>query len=497
MLRKHSRMLSLCLTGTLLFSAGLTLSAKDPAGEKTKTAAQENAKTDTLEAELQKDYQSAASRKQLEFEIKELNADQLRKKAEEIGRIAAQSYQGGEYKKSIDYYLKALSLLKELSQKTADPVIEQKIANCKQAVSNAYFYWAEKLYFDAQKSADAKQYTLAIKNCETAAKIWPPAKPKLDEAIALYRKYQKSAEYQSKVSPDTIDPGRAARQYSIDVLLKQGEVFVADKQWDKARDKYEDVLAVDPFNVQAIEAIRLLNIRMLREGNMRTTATRAEFIAETLWKEISPLIPRITGSGTSAEVENPIVKESQKNSIQNKLKTIIIPHIDFDGIELPVVLRYLRQRSKELDPEKTGVNIFLLPEENKEPTANNAQQQQQPQQQQQKKKSDDDDEDEGETPSSGLKITFQGENMTLGQALTYICNSQNLRMKVEKYSVVIAPPGVPLEQMETRIYPMEKDVIARQISQAAEGKVDEAGGTQINAQSLFTNIPFDESGAQM
>ena len=180
----------------------------------------------------------------------------------------------------------------------------------------------------------------------------------MEEAIARFKKLKVSAEYEAKVSPDAVDAGRSARLYSIEVLLKQGDVFYADAQWDKARDKYEEVMAIDPFNVKAMDAIRRINLKLLEAGKRRTGVSRAEYIAETEWKMLTPLVPRISsGPARTQTTEEPIVKDEQKNSIYNKLKNIIIDRIDFDEIEVPVVLRHLRQRSKELDPEKVGVNI--------------------------------------------------------------------------------------------------------------------------------------------
>ena len=435
-------------------------------------------------------YQTAASKYQLEFDITELSADQLRVKADEIGRAAAKAYQIGQYQKAIDLYLQAIKVFDKLGD---EPTVLKKKENCKLAISKAYYYWAEKLYFDAQASADAKRYDQAIKLCENAAEMWPGAKPRMEEAIARFKKLKVSAEYEAKVSPDAVDAGRSARLYSIEVLLKQGDVFYADAQWDKARDKYEEVMAIDPFNVKAMDAIRRINLKLLEAGKRRTGVSRAEYIAETEWKMLTPLVPRISsGPARTQTTEEPIVKDEQKNSIYNKLKNIIIDRIDFDEIEVPVVLRHLRQRSKELDPEKVGVNIFLLPED---PNAEENAEQRKRQQNRQANAGPDAEgalpEEEEADFSSGRRISVTADSIPLGQAISYICRTANLRVKVEKYAVVIAPPGVPLEQMETRIYPMEKEVVDRKISKATEGNADSSGGTMINPQDLFSNVPFD------
>lgn len=471
-----SRVSSACMIGMALIAAG-SLNAQTPSEASVKGNPAEAA------------YRTAASKYQLEFDITELSADQLRVKADEVGREAASAYQSGQYQKAIDLYLQAIKIFDKLGE---DPTVLKKKENCKLAISKAYYYWAEKLYFDAQASADAKRYDQAIKLCENAAEMWPAAKSRMQEAIARFKKLKASAEYEEKVSPDVVDAGRSARLYSIEVLLKQGDVFYADAQWDKARDKYEEVMSIDPFNVKAMDAIRRINLKLLEAGRHRTGATRAEYIAETEWKMLTPLVPRISsGPAKTQTTEEPIVKDEQKNSIYNKLKNIIIDRIDFDEIEVPVVLRHLRQRSKELDPDKVGVNIFLLPED---PTA--AENAQQARRQNAPAVGPDGEpaaqsEEEEADFSSGRRISVTADSISLGQAISYICRTANLRVKVEKYAVVIAPPGVPLEQMETRIYPMEKEVVDRKISKATEGNADSSGGTMINPQDLFSNVPFD------
>ena len=273
-----SRVSSACMIGISLIAAA-SLNAQTPS-----EASVKNNPADAA-------YRTAASKYQLEFDITELSADQLRVKADEVGREAAKAYQGGEYQKAIDLYLQAIKIFDKLG---SDPTVLKKKESCKLAISKAYYYWAEKLYFDAQASADAKRYDQAIKLCENAAEMWPAAKGRMEEAIARFKKLKASAEYEEKVSPDVVDSGRNARLYSIEVLLKQGDVFYADAQWDKARDKYEEVMSIDPFNVKAMDAIRRINLKLLEAGKRRTGVSRAEYIAETEWKMLTPLVPRIS-----------------------------------------------------------------------------------------------------------------------------------------------------------------------------------------------------------
>lgn len=470
-----------CVTAVVLLAVSLTAEAQAPAEKALSTE-----KATSAEDTLKNTYRSAASKYALEFDITELNAEQVRAKADELAREAGKAYQSGAYQKAVDLYMQAIKILQKLGD---DPTSLKNIENCKQAISRCYNYWAEKLYFDAQDSADAKQYEQAIELCKKAAEIWPAAKPRMDELIARFTKLQAAAEFQAKVSPEAVDPGQSARLYSIDVLLKQGDIFYKDRQWDKARDKYEEVIAIDPYNIAAIDAIRRVNLRLYHAGKLRKELTTEEYKAELEWKMVTPIPPRLAFSGKNPAADAPIKKDAKKTEIYDKLKNIIIDRIDFDEIEIPVVLRHLRQRAKELDPDKEGINIFLLPEPvNTEGNQNRNRQN--------RRNADGEEEEMEEEESSGRKISVTADSISLGQAISYICRTANLRVKIERYAVIIAPPGVPLEQMETRIYPVEKDVVDRHLTQAAEGKGTDSSSTIINPQSLFPQVTFD-AGAQI
>jgi hypothetical protein len=93
-----------------------------------------------------------------------------------------------------------------------------------------------------------------------------------------------------------------------------------------------------------------------------------------------------------------------QNKLKQKLSTIIIPRVDFEDITIPDAIKYLREQSKQLDPEGVGINIFLmLPPENKDEVVN-------------------------------LVLT----NKTLGEAIYFFCRAANLKLRIDKYAVVIS-----------------------------------------------------------
>jgi len=103
-----------------------------------------------------------------------------------------------------------------------------------------------------------------------------------------------------------------------------------------------------------------------------------------------------------ADEEAKAVQDTKQ--IQDKLTSIIIDLIQFEDVSFASAVDFLRHKSKELDPEKKGVNIILelTPDELKDKT-----------------------------------ITMTLENVPLREAIKYICGSANLDFQIDKSGIVI------------------------------------------------------------
>jgi hypothetical protein len=91
-------------------------------------------------------------------------------------------------------------------------------------------------------------------------------------------------------------------------------------------------------------------------------------------------------------------------ALTHKLKSIKIGKIDFEEAKPLAVFKYLRIRSKALDPEGKGVN-FVFKHLSKNKTL----------------------------------ISLQMENVPLYSVIKYACMAANLEFKVEEYAVIIQP----------------------------------------------------------
>jgi hypothetical protein len=128
----------------------------------------------------------------------------------------------------------------------------------------------------------------------------------------------------------------------------------------------------------------------------------------------------------------------------NKLKSIIIPEIDFEDTTVEEAIDYLRLRSieldtMELDPAKKGINFVI-----RRPRGG----------------------DQGELGVArdvgSLRIKeLRLRNVPISEALKYITGSTILRYKVDEYAVTLVPATETDEDLFTRVFRVPPDFIAK------------------------------------
>lgn len=394
-------------------------------------------------------------------------------------RVAASSYQ-----KAVDSFLAAKAKWRSCSKTSAYTKEREKA--CDQQIAQVYAQWANSIADEALESSKAKDFDKAIAKCQEALKMSDSIKSRVVPMMERFSKLKKATLYRNEISLSNVDPEYEKRQYDIEVLMTQGRMLLDDRQWEKARDRFEEVLAINPYNDKAIAYIRQIYMKMNEVGERRFDVTRLERLAEEQWKPITPLIPRAL-TGRNEALAQPVAKEKD-NRIKRKLREIIIDHIEFEEVPIPVVVRYLKQRSKDIDPEKVGVNMFLRlsssaassgggSADSEEDFGDDDEWGDEPDEgaggeSDELDESGGDDEwdsfddevmDDGggvDTASVGVPtITMVVDDIPLGQAIEYICKAANLKYRVEKYAVVIADRDVLLDDVETRIYPIEQEAL--------------------------------------
>lgn len=158
----------------------------------------------------------------------------------------------------------------------------------------------------------------------------------------------------------TTGPKFLAKVDEVKRLLTDAEGYYDSGRFDLAFKKYEQVLALDPYNTAARRGEEKIDNTKYRynEEAYNETRARAMWQVEKAWEE--PVHQYGTNVG-------PLADAFQKDAtgtarITNKLNSIIIPRIEFRDASIREAIDFLRQQAAANDPTaegRKGVDIVL------------------------------------------------------------------------------------------------------------------------------------------
>ncbi len=371
----------------------------------------------------------------------------------------------GKYQDALQKYLAAVKIF----GKQPSGEFGRKAETCRNQIVACYRYMAEADMAKAEERAAVHDFEEAANICREAQKYCPELKGELQAKIDFYEKRQAHLEENPEARVDVLLPTLKSQEYQVQVLQEQGRQLFKAEQYAKALEKFDEILLIDPYNADAIQNIRATYRQMGRAGLARYVTEHRKMITEMEWKYAIPVVP----DSNSADAINvvgtePKVKETEETSaLQKKLEAIRIPRIDFEDVTVANALKSLRDQSRQLDPEKIGVNIFLRRDDgsaallaarvngqNLEEGEEGQAQQPQPQQRQQGGNGEEGDEEDN-APRFSLLI----QNQSLLDAIRNLCRLTKHRFRVEKYAVVVAPMSVAIDDMETRLFPLDRSPV--------------------------------------
>lgn len=372
-----------------------------------------------------------------------------------------------------DCYIAAQKLFERFSSSE----FRDRVAACQRRIKQCYIDKAKDAMQKADERVQARDFEEAIKLCEEAIKYCPEERAALLEKIEFYRTRQRAAADREAVSREKLMPNLAREAYDIQVLLQQGRELYNAAEYLKALRKFQEVLLIDPYNADALQNVLACNSKIEFIGKQRFAPTLRKMVAEVEWKYSIPITPDSDGvTGSDLLIDGPVEQvEKEESALQKKLDSIIIPRIDFEDVSVATAVKNLRDQSRQQDPERLGVNIVLLSSNGLRPTAANAEgypgamgpdgmplqpypgaaQPMQPQPQPQF-----DPNDPNALPLDEQRITLYSTNRPLMEVIINLCKTAKMRYRVEKYAVILAPQNVAIDDMETRIYPVEQSALA-------------------------------------
>ena len=166
-----------------------------------------------------------------------------------------------------------------------------------------------------------------------------------------------------KVAGEEINPALTNRFFEklqgVRDGLKEADQLRETGQLERAEIRYEEVLRVDPFNSVATDGIKkIYEERALVAAQSRDLSNlqRRREVREA-WNNIYP--KKATTAG-GAQVTGPLTA-SPTFQLEQKLRDIVIPQVDFSGADLETIRRALNTLSRQYDTDatKTGVNFVV------------------------------------------------------------------------------------------------------------------------------------------
>ncbi len=270
--------------------------------------------------------------------------------------------------------------------------------------------------------------------------LLPTIDPTNRQAMALLAKMEDEERYPLVTTGDDSMAEIQRKAKEINRLLKIGESYFLLDDYDSAEKQFDKVLALDPYNKAAQRFHERIERFKIDYYGVAYNRTRSEMLAEVdaLW-EIKPPIIRIpdrVGDTTESGVSD------RRVDIQRKLDRLIIPGLQFEDQTLLEVVQFLRAKSQEIDtdpdPENRGVSIVIDAGSSSLPGGETV---------------------DTVSPENIRIPEIALRNVPLAEALRYVADLANMRVKVEEYAVVLVPRDRAGDEVYTRSFRVPPDFI--------------------------------------
>jgi general secretion pathway protein D len=242
-------------------------------------------------------------------------------------------------------------------------------------------------------------------------------------------------------------------------------------KFDDAHRTYEDVLRIDPYNKAARRGMEVVAQARADYYRAAYDQTRAQLLAEVDRAWELAVPPLVTEDLIG---RSDTVATGGSTSIINKLRNIIIPVIDFDNTSVEEAIDFLRVRAAEYDTQELDPAKKGINFVIRKPRA-----------------------EAGGAPEAGgaaglgapqdpgaLRIDqLSLRNLPLAEVLRYICEKTKLRYKVDDYAVTLVPATETGEDLINRTFNVPPDFLAR----LGSGGGDAGGGGGAAADPFATD----------
>ena len=374
---------------------------------------------------------------------------------------ASKAAQAKDYAAAVTQYRSAYDTLPE------SPVNHSLRASALSGLSSATLNLAEQLIADG-KYNEAEN---AIKEL-----LRPGYNPNYGPAVALMAKLESSDYFNKTVTPKFVDKVK-----DVKVLFVEANGFYDSGRYDMAMKRCEQVLNLDPYNIAARRMEEKINLAKSQYYTESYNNTRSWMVTEVEKGWDRPI--HRYGINTKGTIDQPKVDVRGTERITNLLNTIILPKVEFHEASVAEAIKFLKSKSKELDPNHLGVNIVLKIDGGS--GAAGAPTPQAPAGTQPVAPAAVPPGGAASAPVAGLpeagagaeaqvssgaaseaRITLSLSDIPLFEALRYITYQANLKVKIDPYAVAIVPITEVTDVLVTKEYNVPPGFISNQPSEA-------------------------------
>lgn len=212
--------------------------------------------------------------------------------------------------------------------------------------------------------------------------------------------------------------------------------------FDKARDSFNRVLAIDPYNTAARRQLERTERRISEYLLSARDHTRAKMLRE-VDEQWETAVPSLTAGGGLGELDRGGGVDGSQ-VILDKMRSLYIPSVALEQATVEEAVEFLRMKSRELDvnttdPNKKGVNFILR------------------------------------LPATGAMPRIASLNLTnvpLEVAVKAVADQAGLRSRVDSFAVIISPADSD-QELYTKVFRVPPDFLSMGGSGGADA---EAGG---------------------
>lgn len=174
------------------------------------------------------------------------------------------------------------------------------------------------------------------------------------EALTLQKQLDDPDHHEPALTPAHVEN---VERVSRDLRLGSGFLTLGD--YNSAVAKFNEVLRIDPYNQAArrgLERAEQFRERYLETARDHYRSKRLNEVNEKWEDEIPAVDVSSLFGGASAGYG---AMGGTKENMLVKIRSFIIPVLNLQGASLEEVVEFLRIRSRELDPQKRGVDFVL------------------------------------------------------------------------------------------------------------------------------------------